>query len=99
MRMSAPVILTPNIPVWGVGGAHVTGGRRGERLVHAALDRQLDVVGIHGGLLGVRGVDFCIVDDGGHIPCRHKKEKGAVSRGRSSAAAGWWKQASRTDCR
>lgn len=47
--------------------AYVSWWRRGERLVHAALDRQFDVVGVHAGLLGVRGVDFGVLDDGRHV--------------------------------
>lgn len=46
---------------------YISGRRRRERLVHPALNGQFDVIGIHAGLLGVRGVDLGIVDDARHI--------------------------------
>lgn len=55
-------------------GSYVSWGRRGERLVHAALDRQFDVVGVHAGLLGVCGVDFGVFNDGRHISCQQKQQ-------------------------
>lgn len=56
--------------------AYVSRWRRGERLVHAALDGQLDVVRVHTGLLGVCGVDFGVLDDGRHVSCGHKRSVG-----------------------
>lgn len=41
--------------------------RRGERLVHSALDGQFDVIGVHRGLLGVSGIDLSVFYDGRHI--------------------------------
>lgn len=55
--------------------AYVSRWWRGERLVHAALDRQFDVVGVHAGLLGVCGVDFGVLDDGRHISCEQKQQR------------------------
>lgn len=56
-----------------VAGAYVSWRWGGERLVHAALDGQFDVVGVHVGLVGVCSVDFGIFDDGGHVSCGHEQ--------------------------
>lgn len=47
--------------------AYITWRRRGEGLIHAALDGQFDVVGVHCGLLGVRRVNLGILNDGRNI--------------------------------
>lgn len=52
--------------------AYVSWWRRRERLVHAALDGQFDVVSVHGGLLGMCGVNLGVLDDGRHISCERK---------------------------
>lgn len=46
---------------------YIPGGRRGERLVHATLDGQLDVLHVYVGLLGMRSVNFCILNNGRYI--------------------------------
>lgn len=46
--------------------------RRGEGLVHSALDGQFDVIGVHRGLLGVGSIDLGVFYDGGHISYREK---------------------------
>lgn len=53
--------------------SYVSWWRRGERLVHAALDGQFDVVSVHAGLLGMCGVDFGVLYDGRHISCEQKQ--------------------------
>lgn len=53
--------------------AYISWRRRGERLVHATLDGEFDVVSVHRGLLGVCGVDFGILNDSRHISCERKQ--------------------------
>lgn len=47
--------------------AYITWRRRGEGLIHATLDGQFDVIGVHCRLLGVGGVNLGILNDGRHI--------------------------------
>ena len=46
---------------------YVSRRRRGEGLVHAALDRQLDVVSVNRRLFGVSRVDFSVFDNSRHV--------------------------------
>lgn len=65
---------------------------RGERLVHATLDGQLDVIGVHRRLLGMCGVDFSVLDDGRHVSCEQKQRRSDLTFSSAGTNTSLWLQ-------